>query len=515
MKENFDFEFINIEIMKRLIKHNYIQPHNYKVISILKKFKVLVKNIKDSYEKHDANLNFINLEDIKNFVMNNQTTETLFCWYKFEIAKEMLNKYFWDGLITDINHYIVIYQQETNSLKEKQIKIFIDESGNTGQIKINIKNRKFNYGNNRYITLGMLFLDSERVEQELITKYKNFRKKFKINTELKGNDLLIRENNNKLDYFLENMVNESFFAISLDKKYFICMEILHLLYNLDAKVQRLKHLIASSLVDEDDKFFSQYIFLLENPTNEQLYNFLNFLIKHKYKENFDKKYREEIISRCIFLLDNKNYLKIVKNIQNPLINIKGKKYYHVPNFDLIIHGLDTIFNFSENPFQRVNNEIILYHDNMEELKFYLEEKFNCLEPFLGINVKFKLQFLDSDNLLIQLIDNFTSIFNKLVKTVLTEKNITLNFFTNNLWSFKKISVLLKKISLNNINCFFPLEDKILIEILFILADKNKNLFNLKTIKKLINDLKKTELENYDERIKQSIMLDLLLNNEND
>lgn len=504
MNKNIEFKSMQSEIMHRLSKYSddYDKFTNFEILITLKNFRILVNDIKIFTKNNMNNPNKHFIKNIENFVMNNKTTETLYCWYEFELAWETYGKYFWDGLIDRINHYIILYQEELNDLNNKKVKIFIDESGNTGQISL--KNNKFNYGNDRYITLGMLVLDSEISENNFINKYKKFKEKFNIINELKGNDLLIKNNNDKLEYFLQNIVNTNFFAITLDKKYFICLEIMHLIYEPNKKFLPLKHFTAGFLVNENDDFFSQYIYLLENPKEDQFLKFINFLINYNYKENFKEDIKQIFISRLKFLLKNDGYKKLIKNIEKPVTNVKGKNFFHVANFDLILHGLDTIFNFHENPSQVCS--ITIYHDNIEELKFYIEEKINDFKGNFGINEKFELQFFDSkDNLLIQLTDNFTSIFNKLIKTILMSKNIDLNF-SKNLWSIKKLSFLLNKIGGNNINSFFSVKDKSFIEGLLNLND---NLFDLNIIKEKINIQETIQLESFRQRINQSVMLDLL------
>ena len=98
------------------------------------------------------------------------------------------------------------------------MRLFLDEAGNTGGIID--KNEKLNYGTQRHFCLAAVVADDIQSEQLLRRKYATFKSQFASEKELKGNSLFTKENNDALEYFLDNILNNIHFSICLyDKKF--------------------------------------------------------------------------------------------------------------------------------------------------------------------------------------------------------------------------------------------------------------------------------------------------------
>ena len=98
--------------------------------------------------------------------------------------------------------------------------LFLDEAGNTGGIID--KNEKLNYGTQRHFCLAAVVAHDLQSEQLLRQKYAAFKSRFASEKELKGNSLFAKENNDALEYFLDNIIDDIHFSICLyDKKFYL------------------------------------------------------------------------------------------------------------------------------------------------------------------------------------------------------------------------------------------------------------------------------------------------------
>ena len=94
------------------------------------------------------------------------------------------------------------------------MKIYIDESGNTGSV-VNSKKGKLNFSNQPLFAIGTVIVKDEGEEKELTEKYKQFKAKFGFESEIKGSDLLKKENNEALEWFVENVLDEEHLYVNL------------------------------------------------------------------------------------------------------------------------------------------------------------------------------------------------------------------------------------------------------------------------------------------------------------
>ena len=100
------------------------------------------------------------------------------------------------------------------------MKIYFDESGNSGCV---LRNEDIlNFATQPTFAVGAVFVDSEDDEKELVLKYKKFKKKFGIVEPIKGSEMLTRNRNEELTYFLKNILDDKHFYIILyDKRFYI------------------------------------------------------------------------------------------------------------------------------------------------------------------------------------------------------------------------------------------------------------------------------------------------------
>ena len=75
-------------------------------------------------------------------------------------------------------------------------------------------------------------------EQLLRQKYTAFKSQFASEKELKGNSLFTKENNNALEYFLDNILDDIHFSICLyDKKFYLASLLLFAILGEQAREQ--------------------------------------------------------------------------------------------------------------------------------------------------------------------------------------------------------------------------------------------------------------------------------------
>lgn len=163
------------------------------------------------------------------------------------------------------------------------IKVYLDESGHTGCV---VKKADFlNFKESPTFALaGIVIEDSQ--QERIKKKYIEFKKKFNIEDEIKGSDLLIRKNNDKLKYFVENILNDLTVFINIYDKKFYLSTLIMLGFTGQECIEQRKvdfYTQATNLAKQDDEFFVEYLNFVENPTLDAFSKYLKFLTKYDYK----------------------------------------------------------------------------------------------------------------------------------------------------------------------------------------------------------------------------------------
>ena len=91
------------------------------------------------------------------------------------------------------------------------MKLFFDESGYSGCVMPNKNGSLYNDGQ-RHFVLGGVFVKDENDEHELLQKYCAFKNQFGFEGEVKGSDLMKRENNRALEFFITNILDDKHFG---------------------------------------------------------------------------------------------------------------------------------------------------------------------------------------------------------------------------------------------------------------------------------------------------------------
>lgn len=290
------------------------------------------------------------------------------------------------------------------------MKIFFDEAGNTGCV-VN-KNNVLNFGSQRHFALCGVLAQDESDENMLRQKYIVFKEKFHITDELKGNSLLTRKNNDLLEYFINNILdNEHFSLCYYDKKFYLASLIMITLLGEDFQKEFSADFydFVSCLSFESDMLFVEYCKMAKIPTVESLRCFLKLIVSFDYL--FTPRDNNPIIMMAQNILKNHSESVYVEDFLT-FGSYKNPNYTNVINLNALAELITTIK--IENNLE--NHHLELCHDIINGFS----------DTFISELADFHISvsFLDSkDETLIQMADNAASIFYKVMnEMVLIFKN---------------------------------------------------------------------------------------------
>ena len=192
--------------------------------------------------------------------------------------------------------------------------IYFDESGNTGCVLL--KDGKLNFDKQPIFVIGAVITENNEDERELINKYQEFKTKFSIDKEIKGNELNTRKRNEELNYLLENVFDDKHFALIVyDKRFYIStLLMISLLGPEFQKEFPLQfYIIADALSFQNDDFFVEYCKYIENPNSDTFHEYLVFLKQYNYTKLNEEQKR--IAIRNEMREHNKSLAEAAKNAE--------------------------------------------------------------------------------------------------------------------------------------------------------------------------------------------------------
>lgn len=325
------------------------------------------------------------------------------------------------------------------------MKVFLDEAGSTGCV---INNKEImNFGTQRHFSLCGVIARDENDEKKLRKKYDDFKNKFKITNEFKGNSLLTRENNEQLDYFINKIINGKHFSLCLyDKKFYLsCLMLIAILgedFQKDFSVDFYE--LASCLSNENNILFVEYSKMISRPTDEALRSFLKFIVSFDYR--FMPKSENPLIMMAENILADHNEEMFINNFLSP-----GS--YDNPNYTNVINlnALSELIFTIKRDNNLSNEQYILIHDAIDGFS----------ETFISELAAFNISvsFSDSkDDVLIQMADNVASIIYKIMNDMVLIFEARTEWNPKNEWKLTIASRLFNKIDLNNIKFTIPIQN---------------------------------------------------------
>lgn len=287
-----------------------------------------------------------------------------------------------------------------NSNGSSKIKIYFDESGNNGNVMPNKKGNLYSGPQAQFVLGGVIIKDDSQCEI-LKGKYSDFIEKWQIEGELKSTDLLKEGNRDKLDYFIDHVLDDKHFHVCCyDKKFFIASAISLYLLGSDAqKNDPLYYKYTSALAREDTQFFTEYCKIVEASTNDNIEKFLKYIMNFSFKKitgNCNPYYLS-----AKKMLDNKS-----KNPNFPTPYLSKGDYVKSNNANVInLTAIgESLLSICENEKTPLSN-FLVYHDKIDQ---YEDDFVKSLD---GIGIQ--ICFLDSkQNEFIQLADCLSGIFRR-------------------------------------------------------------------------------------------------------
>lgn len=338
------------------------------------------------------------------------------------------------------------------------VDIYFDESRNTGEI--GIKGSKLNYFNQRYFIL-VGYIDDNKITKE----YEEFKNRYigkiypnSLEAEIKGSDLLTKENNKILDEFIEKFIKNDDLLITIyDKKFFIVTSLLVWLLGIQLrnKYPETFYKYCEFLIKVDDLLLVNFIYASNNNTNVNIKKFLKFLVNYSFDECISIPYEEEIKNEFIAEIENfrkleDEYIDILRDdIILERVRIQRKNRNNIVNLTAL--G-ETVLLLKLNR-DLVNKELNLFHDNNEIIEKYMGYYFTQI----------KVNFLESKNYIqIQLADNVSSIIGKFINNtlpILSDNCVKKALSEENLWIRSRLSKIFQSVNQNNIKMVVSLREQ--------------------------------------------------------
>lgn len=309
--------------------------------------------------------------------------------------------------------------------------------------------------------------------------------------EIKGSDLLIRNNNHILDEFIKDFVNGDNLLITFyDKKFFVVTNLLVWLFGEKFRDEQtiVFHKFAEFLIKLDDKFLGNFIYTLNNNYINNIEMFIKYLVDYNFDEcittPFEISIKNELVE-CIKFFQSRGteYFELLKDsVIAEGIKIKGKYRNNIVNLTalgetILLYKVNTKFK---------NENIKIYHD-----------KIGTIEEYLGHYSKtFNLDFIESkDNIQIQLADNVSSVVGKFINSILpmlSDKSVKEALKNENKWVRERLSLIMRNVNKNNIKMVVSLREQAFIKTYSLTSISNFSIFKEEVIKNIdirfINEL---------------------------
>ena len=321
------------------------------------------------------------------------------------------------------------------------MRLFLDEAGNTGGIID--KNGKLNYGTQRHFCLAAVLAHDMQSEQLHRQKYAAFKSRYTAEKELKGNTLLTKENNDALECFLDDILDDIHFSICLyDKKFYLASLLLFAIWGEQAREQFPVeyYSLVSDLSQEKDELFATFCKLTKRATETSVHELFEYLKTYSYQHippagNGLLGAVSEIQNRGIEETFVNDFLKFG--------SYANRKFANLINLNALSELLEAIEGGDARKFDVI-------HDNITGIGEVLEGE---LKHF-GVAIK----FVDSQaEELIQLADNVASIFCKILNTIVRCWDTKTEWSPENEWILTQSARFLKKIGTQNIKFTVPIQ----------------------------------------------------------
>ena len=329
------------------------------------------------------------------------------------------------------------------------MKIFFDESGQTGCVIK--KDDLLNFKSSPTFALAAIVVNDNQI-QKLEEKYLNFKKKFSIEGEIKGTDLLKKNNNDKLYYFINNILNETNIYINIyDKRFYLSTLILFPFCGIDC-LENFKLDIynqASILARQDDSFFIEYLNFIDKPNLITFRRYLKFLINFDYK--FFKDINDNVIENALLLFAKKILKdKLEESFINDFMTYGWYKDKRITNL-INLNCLCELIYIIKDELNISGKNIEFIHDNIHQFEGTIKDVLS--------QYNFNIRFEDSKkSVILQTADNIASIFRHSFDKAMEHCANNKMWIDDSLWDLKLFSKIQHIITTKHIKYTVSLPD---------------------------------------------------------
>lgn len=335
----------------------------------------------------------------------------------------------------------------------EHMKVFFDESGQTGCVLQN-KNGNLYNDEQRFFVLAGVVCKNQKQEELLRKRYQDFLNHFDITAdEFKGTDILTKANNEKLKYFIENLIDDEHFYVCCYDKIFYLATILNIYFlGRDKMISNpLEYYkFASALTREKDDLFKEFCKTIKDNNSNARRKFVEYIVNYPFKE-IDKPLN-------IYFISAKAMLKAYSQTDDfPQFPLPLGSYLNNEITNLInLNALGETLLSIKVKYDVKDCDLVVLHDRIKEFETEFIDTINISNPQLS------LSFIDSkDDLLIQYADNIASIFRKAftetTKIFLSNKQ----WHKENEWFPTLLADIMKKLNYTNVKFVTAISDWVL------------------------------------------------------
>ncbi|ELC8365435.1 DUF3800 domain-containing protein [Clostridium perfringens] len=318
--------------------------------------------------------------------------------------------------------------------------IYLDESGNTGDIKYNKDKEVWNYDTQKYFALGSITIAKNKVrdlENDIKDIFNKYDKELGLNKELKSTSKPKYRNELLSDLIEKLSEYESSIYIDIsNKKYKIMVYIVEYCIYPYYLLNESKYLnqnkidcnnLATNLYNTlSDEFVSKFIELCledKKEDKEKINMLISFIdeLKDKIKNPIDKDNAEKV--KQILKRYEEYGLKIENIFPIKDKTNKGSTITFLPNIDAYLNIVASVSTFNIGQ----NDKLNIFHDNQKQFdKSISLWTTRMREELIRSNVK-NVEFLDSkENILVQVIDFITGLSLKCYKECMGQRYLKKN-----------------------------------------------------------------------------------------
>jgi hypothetical protein len=335
--------------------------------------------------------------------------------------------------------------------------IYFDESRNTGELGYNGVNNTLNYDNQRFFILAG-FIDNDAI----VKKYLDFKNTWihHVNKNkpesliIKGNDLVIRENNQAMADFIDLVINfDNFYVTVNDKKFFIVTQMLNWITTMASDYAfDLFMMFTEFIIKVNDDFISKYIFVTKNSTKKNIESFIDYIINYPYTECI-KSFQELQIKQLWIdfikelMKNDQDFIDTLFNTNVENVEIEGSDRNNIVNLTALVETVLLLKHNSNLPISQLN----IFHDSINVIQDYISNYWEGRIDFVN----------DNESIQIQIVDNLTSIIGNLInKTFPINSDKDLDKLLSNefIWVRNNLKKIYNKVDNRNIKMVITLRE---------------------------------------------------------